>query len=247
MILAFRVWERREKACFCRKAQHIIECVENAVHEGSDSSSSVFDRIAGRKMNFRLKQRFEKKFDEEIRFFKGWKQNMKAVGSIIPTSGITARRMASVINPQSGLRVLELGPGTGVITKAILEGGVKPENLVSVEFSTDFYEHLVERFPGVDFINGDAFDLETTLGERRSEQFDCVVSAVPLLNFPMQRRVAMIEDLLKRIPAGRPVMQISYGPLSPVVALPDRYRISHYDFVVRNIPPAQLWIYRKAH
>ncbi|WP_075290937.1 phospholipid N-methyltransferase PmtA [Pararhizobium arenae] len=198
-------------------------------------------------MNFRLKQRFEQKFDEEIRFFKGWKQNMKAVGSIIPTSGVTARRMASVVNPHSGLPVLELGPGTGVITKAILEKGVKPENLFSVEFSTDFYEHLIGRFPEVNFINGDAFDLSTTLGEHRDRQFDCVISAVPLLNFPMYRRVALIEDLLKRIPVGRPVIQISYGPLSPIVALPDRYQISHYDFVVRNIPPAQLWIYRKAH
>ncbi len=198
-------------------------------------------------MNFRLKERLGKKFDEEIRFFKGWKSNMKAVGSIVPTSGITARRMASVVNPHSGLPVLELGPGTGVITKAILQKGVQPENLVSVEFSTDFYQHLVKTYPGVDFINGDAFDLDKTLGLRRDQKFDSVVSAVPLLNFPMHMRVSLIDDLLSRIPVGRPVIQISYGPLSPVVAMPDRYQISHYDFVVRNIPPAQLWVYRKMH
>ncbi|WP_112834652.1 MULTISPECIES: phospholipid N-methyltransferase PmtA [unclassified Rhizobium] len=199
------------------------------------------------RMNFRLKERFGKKFDEEIRFFKGWRSNMKAVGSIVPTSGITARRMASVVNPHSGLPVLELGPGTGVITKAILQKGVQPENLVSIEFSTDFYQHLVKTYPDVDFINGDAFDLDKTLGPRRDQQFDSVISAVPLLNFPMHMRVSLIDDLLSRIPVGRPVIQISYGPLSPVVAMPDRYQISHYDFVVRNIPPAQLWVYRKTH
>lgn len=198
-------------------------------------------------MNFRLKERLGKKFDEEIRFFKGWRSNMRAVGSIVPTSGITARRMASVVNPHSGLPVLELGPGTGVITKAILQKGVQPENLVSVEFSTDFFQHLVKTYPDVDFINGDAFDLDKTLGTRRDQQFDSVVSAVPLLNFPMHMRVSLIDDLLSRIPVGRPVIQISYGPLSPVVAMPDRYQISHYDFVVRNIPPAQLWVYRKSH
>ncbi|CAN7295268.1 class I SAM-dependent methyltransferase [Rhizobium sp. LjRoot98] len=199
------------------------------------------------RMNFRLKERFGKKFDEEIRFFKGWRSNMKAVGSIVPTSGITARRMASVVNPHSGLPVLELGPGTGVITKAILQKGVQPENLVSIEFSTDFYQHLVKTYPDVDFINGDAFDLDKTLGPRRDQQFDSVISAVPLLNFPMHMRVSLIDDLLSRIPVGRPVIQISYGPMSPVVAMPDRYQISHYDFVVRNIPPAQLWVYRKTH
>ncbi|THK37369.1 methyltransferase domain-containing protein [Ensifer sp. MPMI2T] len=198
-------------------------------------------------LRLKVKERFGRKFDEEIRFFKGWMNNTRAVGAILPTSSITARRMASVVNPHSSLPVLELGPGTGVITKAILERGIAPEKLVSVEYSTDFFNQLKARFAGVQFINGDAFDLEHTLGSLKDRQFDSVVSAVPLLNFPMHRRVELIEDLLSRIPVGRPVVQISYGPLSPVVAMPDRYSIQHLDFVVRNIPPAQLWVYRKAH
>lgn len=198
-------------------------------------------------LRVKVKERLGRKFDEEIRFFKGWISNTRAVGSIIPTSSITARRMASVADPRSALPVLELGPGTGAITKAILEKGIAPERVVSVEFSTDFYNHLVERFEGVHFINGDAFDLDKTLGALKDQQFDSVISAVPLLNFPMHRRVALIEDLLDRIPVGRPIVQISYGPVSPVTAMPDRYQISHLDFVVRNIPPAQLWVYRKTH
>lgn len=198
-------------------------------------------------LRLKVKEKFGRKFDEEIRFFKGWMSNTRAVGAILPTSSFTARRMASVVNPHSGLPVLELGPGTGVITKAILERGIAPEELVSVEYSTDFFNQLKARFAGVQFINGDAFDLEHTLGAMKDRQFDSVVSAVPLLNFPMHRRVELIEDLLSRIPVGRPVVQISYGPLSPVVAMPDRYSIQHLDFVVRNIPPAQLWVYRRAH
>lgn len=117
---------------------------------------------------------------------------------------------------------------------------------MSVEYSRNFYDSLVQRFPGVDFRLGNAFALNEVLGERKGEQFDCVVSAVPLLSFPMEQRVALVEDLLARIPAGRPVIQITYGPLSPVIKMPDRYVVSHYDFVVRNIPPAQLWTYRRA-
>ncbi len=196
-------------------------------------------------MELRLKERLGRKFDEEIRFFKGWIDGPKRVGAILPTSSVTARRMASVINPQSGLPVLELGPGTGIITKAILERGIAPEQLVSIEFSTDFYLHLTRAFEGVHFINGDAFDLGNTLGAFRERQFDAVISAIPLLSFPMERRIALLEDLLDRMPQGRPVMQITYGPVSPIVAQPDRYRIKHYDFVVRNIPPAQLWTYTR--
>lgn len=196
-------------------------------------------------MALRLKERLEKKFDEEIRFFKGMMQGPRNVGSIVPTSATTARKMASIVNPQSGLPVLELGPGTGAITKAILARGVEPENLIAIEYSTDFFQHLVKAYPGVHFINGDAFDLDKTLGVLRGQTFDSVVSGIPLLNFPMQTRVALLESLLDRLPPGRPVVQISYGAVSPIIAQPDRYHIKHMEFVVRNIPPAQLWIYRR--
>lgn len=197
-------------------------------------------------MELRLKERLGRKFDEEIRFFKGWMDGPKSVGAICPTSSVTAKRMASVINPSSGLPVLELGPGTGVITKAILERGIAPENLVSIEYSTDFYRNLIKTYEGVHFINGDAFELDKTLGEMKSVIFDSVISAIPMLSFQMESRIALLEDLLDRMPPGRPVMQITYGPVSPIIANPDRYKIKHYDFVVRNIPPAQLWTYTRA-
>jgi phosphatidylethanolamine/phosphatidyl-N-methylethanolamine N-methyltransferase len=196
-------------------------------------------------MELRLKERLGRKFDEEIRFFKGWIDGPKQVGAIIPTSSVTAKRMASVIDTSSGLPVLELGPGTGVITKAILGGGTRPQDLVSIEYSTDFYQHLVKTFAGVNFLNGDAFDLDRTLGAFKDRKFDSVISAIPMLSFPMESRIALLEDLLDRMPAGRPVMQITYGPVSPIIANPDRYKIKHYDFVVRNIPPAQLWTYTR--
>ncbi len=196
-------------------------------------------------MELRLKERLGRKFDEEIRFFKGWIDGPKQVGAILPTSSVTARRMASVIDPSLGLPVLELGPGTGIITKAILKRGIAPKDLVSIEFSTDFYQHLVKTIPGVNFINGDAFDLDRTLGDWKDKMFDSVICAIPLLSFPMEKRIELLESLLDRLPPGRPVVQITYGPVSPVVANPDRYKIKHFDFVVRNIPPAQLWTYTR--
>ncbi|PJR90803.1 SAM-dependent methyltransferase [Ochrobactrum sp. 695/2009] len=191
-----------------------------------------------------LGRKLAAKFDEEIRFFKGWIDGPKAVGAILPTSSVTARRMASVIDTGSGLPVLELGPGTGVITKAILKQGVKPADLYSIEYSQDFVDHLNVIFPEVNIIQGDAFDLDSALGEKKDQKFDCIISAVPMLNFPMDRRIQLVESLLSRIPRGRPLMQITYGPLPPVPAGRGNYTVQHYDFVVRNVPPAQLWVYR---
>lgn len=192
-----------------------------------------------------IPKKLVQKFDEEIRFFKGWIDKPKAVGAILPTSGITARRMASIVNPASGLPVLELGPGTGVITKAILERGIEPQNLYSVEYSAAFMQHLTKTYAGVNFLHGDAFDLNTVLGDKRDQQFDSVISAVPLLNFPMEKRLAFLDDLLTRIPAGRPVMQISYGPVSPLPVGRGAYSVEGFDFILRNLPPARLWVYRR--
>jgi phosphatidylethanolamine/phosphatidyl-N-methylethanolamine N-methyltransferase len=192
-----------------------------------------------------LRRAISERFDEELRFFRGWVDQPRAVGSILPTSGVTARRMASVVDPASGLPVLELGPGTGVITKAILERGIDPASLYSIEYSPDFVAHLRDAYPGVNVIEGDAFDLDGSLGEARELVFDSIVSGVPLLNFPVPQRVAYVEDLLDRIPRGRPVVQLTYGPLSPVPAGRGNYTVEHFDFVIRNLPPTQLWIYRR--
>ena len=190
-------------------------------------------------------QKLAKRFDEELKFFKGWIDQPKAVGSIIPTSSVTARRMASVADPHSGLPVLELGPGTGVVTRALLERGVKPELLWPVEYSSDFVDHLRNAFPDVNVIHGDAFDLDKTLGDQAGVQFDSIISGVPLLNFPTPQRIRYIESLLDRIPAGRPIVQITYGPLSPVPAGKGNYTVEHFDFIFRIIPPSQLWVYRR--
>jgi phosphatidylethanolamine/phosphatidyl-N-methylethanolamine N-methyltransferase len=185
------------------------------------------------------------RFDDEIRFFKGWIDKPKAVGSVVPTSSVTARKMASVIDCGSGLPVLELGAGTGVITKAIIDHGVKPQDLFSVEYAADFVDHLRTRFPAVNILHGDAFDLDTVLSAYPGMMFDAVVSGVPLLNFPVQQRIDFVEQVLDRLPDGRPLVQITYGPLSPVPPRRGNYTVKHLDFIVRNLPPAQLWLYRR--
>lgn len=185
------------------------------------------------------------RFNEEIRFIKGWLADVKAVGAILPTSSVTARIMASVVDPASGLPVLELGPGTGVITKAILERGIAPDQLYSVEYSKDFADHLKIEFPDVNIIQGDAFDLDTTLGEKKDQIFDCVVCAVPLIYLPVEQRAGLIEDLLDRVNPGRPVIQITYSPKSPVPPGSGSFEVVHYDYVLRNVPPANLFVYRR--
>lgn len=190
-------------------------------------------------------RKLAEKFDDELKFFKGWIDKPRAVGSIVPTSAITARKMASIVDARSGLPVLEVGPGTGVVTRAILAQGVRPDNLYAVEYSADFVRHIRRLYPGVKVIEGDAFNLDKTLGDMKDAVFDSIVSGVPLLNFPVPKRVAYVESLLDRIPPGRPIVQLTYGPVSPVPPGRGNYTVERFHFILRNIPPTQLWLYRR--
>lgn len=191
-----------------------------------------------------LVRQFRNRFSDEIRFLSDLRRQPKAVGAIWPTGQIMARRMASVVDLSSGLPVLELGPGTGVITHAILERGLAPGLLHAVEYSPAFAGELRLRFPSIHVHEGDAFKLDAILDAQSGLKFDSAVSALPLLNFPAAMREHLIKDVLGRLAPGRPLIQFSYGPFAPVPAKAGSWSVERYDFVLRNIPPARLWIYR---
>lgn len=193
----------------------------------------------------RMARTVANRFDEEIRFFKTWIDRPKAMGAVLPTSSVTARRMASLITPGCDDPVLELGPGTGVITKAILARGVKPEKLFSVEYTKGFIEQLQADFPKVNVIHGNAFQLDDVLPDMGGSRFDTVISAIPMLNFPVEKRVELLNELFDRLKPGRPIVQISYGPVSPIPPDWQTYSVEPFDWMVRNIPPARLWVYRR--
>ena len=197
-------------------------------------------------MRHHLPQHVAEQVNHKLRFFKGLVSQPKTVGAIVPTSIYMARRMASVANPASSLPVLELGPGTGVVTRALLRRGIAPKKLVMVEYSPDFCEHLRAEHPDIRLFQGDAFNLDETLGDLRHAHFDCVISGIPLLNFPLEKRVALLEDVLSRIPKGRPFLQFSYGPASPIPSGHGHYTVKRFGWEIRNIPPAQMWMYRRA-
>jgi phosphatidylethanolamine/phosphatidyl-N-methylethanolamine N-methyltransferase len=200
-------------------------------------------------MNHRMpavSQFVRKHFGDEIAFLKGWIGSPKVVGSVTPTSTFGARTMASVVNPASALPVLELGPGTGVITKAILARGLAPQSLYCVEYAPQFVALLRQRYPQIHVLQGDAFDLDAALGERRGLVFDTIVCSLPLMTFPMHKRRALIRDLLGRLVPGRPIILYTYAMLPPVRReRGDDFVVQHHELVVRNVPPANFWIYRR--
>jgi phosphatidylethanolamine/phosphatidyl-N-methylethanolamine N-methyltransferase len=181
---------------------------------------------------------------DNLRFLRALIARPKHIGALMPSSPALAEAIARQIDPAAG-PVLEIGPGTGVISQAILARGVSPERLTLVEYDKDMARHLAVRFPKAHVIQGDAFDLDRTLGSDHGASFAAIISGIPLLNHSMARRQAFMEGLTRRLMPGAPLVQFSYGTQAPV-APPPGYGVARTATVFANIPPARVWVYRKA-
>jgi phosphatidylethanolamine/phosphatidyl-N-methylethanolamine N-methyltransferase len=179
-----------------------------------------------------------------LRFLRALMAHPKNIGAIMPSSRALGRAIARQVDPARPGPVLELGPGTGVLTQAVLERGITPGRLTLVEFDPDMAAFLAGHFDGVDVIEGDAFDLARTLGAKAREPFSAIISGIPLLNFPMARRRIFMEGVCRLLAPGAPLIQFSYGAHAPVVPSPD-YSVTRTAMVWANLPPARVWVYRK--
>ncbi|MDB6020101.1 MAG: putative methyltransferase [Pedosphaera sp.] len=172
----------------------------------------------------------------------------RQVGAILPSSKNLAVAMARWLPLDPDCYALELGPGTGVVTQALLERGLREDRLIAIENSPKMADHLRTRFPRATTITGDAFQLDTLLkmhAPHAATKIGVVFSSLPLLNF----EPAIADDLARKIRALLPdngkLIQYSYhmGNKQPKAA-------DHFDFIASdkiwlNLPPARVSVYQK--
>jgi phosphatidylethanolamine/phosphatidyl-N-methylethanolamine N-methyltransferase len=139
--------------------------------------------------------------------------------------------------------VLELGPGTGVVTQALVERGIAEERLIAIEYDPDFAALVAKRFPRARIIQGDAFEFPQLLDGTVDRPYGAIISGLPLLNFPVETRRRLIESALERLQPGAPYIQFSYGT-NPSIPSTDRYTVRRAATIWMNLPPARVWVYR---
>jgi phosphatidylethanolamine/phosphatidyl-N-methylethanolamine N-methyltransferase len=181
---------------------------------------------------------------EQLQFLKGLIARPKNVGAITPSSPALAKAIARQIDLSIDGPVLELGPGTGVVTEAIVARGIKPDRITAIEYDPDFTAMVARRFPKVRVVRGDAFDFIHTLGLKDDDRFAAIISGLPLLNHPPARRQKLIESALARLQPGAPYIQFSYG-FEPPIPAPKGTTVKRAALVLMNLPPARVWVYRK--
>jgi phosphatidylethanolamine/phosphatidyl-N-methylethanolamine N-methyltransferase len=185
------------------------------------------------------------RIEDEFRFIRTFAASPLKLGSVTPTSRALAELMVRHAHPDPGGYTLEIGPGTGVVTEALIEAGIPPERIVSLEYEEGFCRHLRKRFPRVNVLHGDALDLSNALGEFRDLTFSAGLSGIPLLNLPKAKRLPYLESVLDRLRPGGIVTQLSYSLIPPQEAVPGRLVVDKSKWVTLNLPPGRAWIYRR--
>jgi phosphatidylethanolamine/phosphatidyl-N-methylethanolamine N-methyltransferase len=180
-------------------------------------------------------------------FLREWLANPQRTGAVAPSSRQLGAAMARWLprNPESF--VLELGPGTGAVTDALLKRGLREDRLVAIENNPNLAKLLRKRFPRAQIITGDAWQMDELLRELREpvESVGAVISSLPLLNFPK----AQADELAQKIravlePRGRWV-QYSYQIVKDRSRGADDFRLLASKIVWFNLPPARVSVFQK--
>lgn len=167
----------------------------------------------------------------------------KQTSSLVPSSQALARAMAADIGPDSG-PVIEFGPGTGKITEAILDRGVRPHDLTLFEMNPDFAAQLRRRFPDVAIHITGAQDV----AQHHPATAGAVISGLPLLSMPQALRHAIVGAAFDVLHPGGAFVQFTYGtraPLSDVTLARLGLRVEVGKRVWGNLPPAQVYVLRR--
>ena len=146
-------------------------------------------------------------------FFRALACNPRSVGAIAPSGANLASLITSEITAASG-PVLELGPGTGVFTEALLERGVRESDLTLIEYGSDFMRLLQVQFPRARVLWMDAAWMASH--DLFEHKLGAVVSGLPLLNFAPKKVTAILTAAFSKLRDGGSFYQFTYGMQCPV-------------------------------
>ncbi|MFC5326524.1 class I SAM-dependent methyltransferase [Bradyrhizobium oligotrophicum] len=185
------------------------------------------------------------RLDDEVRFLRSWIEKPLHMGAVMPSGRLLARTMAQYVDPHGTGPVIELGPGTGAITNALVEHGVDQKRLVLVEYNPGFCALLRDRYPQAKVVQGDAYRLRDTLWNILSAPAAAVVSGLPLVTKPMLTRMKLVRDAFAAMSPNAPFVQFTYSVVPPIPKSLPGVTTQASERIWMNLPPARVWVYRK--
>jgi phosphatidylethanolamine/phosphatidyl-N-methylethanolamine N-methyltransferase len=183
---------------------------------------------------------------DEVAFLRSWIEKPISMGAVTPSGRMLARTMARYVDPEIPGPIIELGSGTGAVTKALVARGVEPSRLVLVDFNPSFCRLLRTRYPEATVIQGDAYRMQHLLGGLLREPVAAVVSGLPLQTKPFKRRLSLVEEAFGLMAPGAPFIQFTYAMVTPIPVRAADVTAEHSELIWLNVPPARVWVYRKS-
>ncbi len=180
-----------------------------------------------------------------------WQQslrNPRQICSLFPSSPFVGRAMTAVLGERIESHVVELGAGTGAVTRQLIRNGVKPEKLTLIEIDAQLGGHLRRRFSNVDVVIAPAQDLGKLWRERNGADVGAIVSTLPMRLFSKKLIYLVMKSSLQVLNDEGMFVQFTYRQNSPVpsrVVKALRLKASRYTRVWLNLPPAAIWVYEK--
>lgn len=184
-------------------------------------------------------------------FLKRWLRQPLSMGAVMPSGPLLTRALAlTVVREMQGRdgHVVELGAGTGEVTKALLAAGIAPERLALVERDPELVAFLRRHFPEPHIIEGDAARLPKLLAAEGVAKVATVVSGLPLLSLPAEVVTGIVHGVFEALPKGAALVQFTYGPAPPIPkVLRESLHLvgAHGRRIWRNVPPAVVWTFRR--
>ena len=180
-------------------------------------------------------------------FLREWLADPQRTGSVAPSSPQLAAAMARWLPADPESYVLELGPGTGAVTEALIEHGLREDRLVAIEKNPTLARLLHRRFPRAQIVTGDAWQLDTFLQNRPNPipSVGAVISSLPLLNFSVEDAERLAEKIRAVLEPQGNWVQYSYRIHKRRTRGTSRFRLMASKIVWFNLPPARVNVYRK--
>ena len=180
-------------------------------------------------------------------FLREWFADPQRTGSVTPSSPKLAAAMAHWLPTDPESYVLELGPGTGAVTAALVGRGLREDRLVAIEKNPKMARLLRKRFPSAHIITGDAWHLDDLLREHPEpiESVGAVISSLPLLNFPPAEADTLAEKIRAILEHGGKWVQYSYHLGNGHHKSATHFHRLASKIVWLNLPPARVNVYQK--
>ena len=158
--------------------------------------------------------------EERWIFFRQWLSRPLSTAAFSPSSRFLNRRMVEAIPPGTR-RVIELGAGTGALTRALIDHGIAVQNLLAIEFNPSLHRYLSGRFPGLAVVRGDARamgGMAEVVAFARKAPVQAVVSGLGLLSMSREAQYTILSDAFELMPEDGSFVQFTYGPGTPVAS-----------------------------